>query len=69
MGMPLVLQPAWHTAPHRQCNDLYGPPKHWLCSVLVPSSAHLAWLCFIDFQDLIQKHLNKPAQLPRWLVA
>lgn len=46
----------------------YGPPKHWLCSVLVPSSAHLAWLCFIDFQDLIQQHLNKPAQLPRWLV-
>ena len=46
----------------------YGPPKHWLCSVLVPSSAHLAWLCLIDFQDLVKRHLGKPAQLPPWLL-
>lgn len=46
----------------------HGPPKHWLCSVFVPSSAHLAWLCLIDFQDLVETHLHKPAQLPPWLV-
>lgn len=46
----------------------YGPPKHWLCSVLVPSSAHLAWLCLIDFQDLVKVHLNQTAQLPPWLL-
>ena len=46
----------------------YGPPKHWLCSVLVPSSAHLAWLCLIDFQDLVKIHLNQSAQLPPWLL-
>ncbi|CAE6920524.1 unnamed protein product [Symbiodinium sp. CCMP2592] len=62
MYLPLVL------CAGNPRSERYGPPKHWLCSVLVPSSAHLAWLCFIDFQDLIQQHLNKPAQLPRWLV-
>lgn len=38
-------------------------------SVLVPSSAHLAWLCLIDFQDLVKVHLEgKAAQLPPWLL-
>lgn len=45
----------------------HGPPKHWLCSVFVPSSAHLAWMCLIDFQDLVETHVKKPAVLPPWL--
>jgi hypothetical protein len=46
----------------------HGPPKHWLCSVFVPSSAHLAWLCLIDFQDLVEAHMGGPGMLPPWLV-
>lgn len=46
----------------------HGPPKHWLCSVFVPSSAHVAWLCLIDFQDLIETHMHQPALLPPWLL-
>ena len=31
-----------------------GPPKDWLCSLSVPSSAHLGWLCMSLRQELIE---------------
>ncbi|CAK0808129.1 unnamed protein product [Prorocentrum cordatum] len=46
----------------------HGPPKHWLCSVFAPSSAHVTWMCLIDFQDLVETHMKRPAQLPPWLL-
>ena len=32
-----------------------GPPKDWLCSISVPSSAHLGWLC-VTLREELEEH-------------
>ncbi|CEM27730.1 unnamed protein product [Vitrella brassicaformis CCMP3155] len=56
----------------------HGPPPNWLSSVSVPSSAHLSWLCLIEFSSLVEQRQRKTsarreraggskAKVPGWL--
>uniref|UniRef100_A0A0G4F4K6 Uncharacterized protein n=1 Tax=Chromera velia CCMP2878 TaxID=1169474 RepID=A0A0G4F4K6_9ALVE len=46
----------------------YGPPPTFLCSVSVPSSAHLQWLCYIEYCSLLEDRQETEDALPSWLV-
>eukprot|EP01068_Selenidium_serpulae_P003659 Selendium_serpulae@DN3224_c0_g1_i1.p1 len=50
-----------------KCIIYYGPPPYWLCSTTVPSSAHLSWLCLIEFETIIRERTGRSAVVPPWL--
>lgn len=46
---------------------LAGPPPHWQLSTSVPSSAHLAWLCFHEYCETVSKKTGLLPIVPFWI--